>query len=366
MRWSKITRADVKHVLTRVSFSLGVIALAAVALHLLGLDPKTGVLFGAFPNLGDIIATTIENRSREVADNVSKNTALLAKLRKRKNIRTISGGSSIEEEISFQENGNFMFYSGPDLLTIAAQDVITTASYQYRQAACAVVINGLEKIKNNGKERMISLIGARTEVAEQTMVNNLSIGVYSDGTAFGGKQIVGLAAAVPNDPTTGTYGAIDRAAWPFWRPQVVQAAGYTSATISGFMNTLWMKQVRNGEQPDIVVADNLSFGAYLAYLQGLQRFTQAETGDLGFPALKYMTTDIVLDGGVGGAAPANSMWFLNTKYLFYRPVKGKDIVPMTPENRRVPFNQDVEAQLMVWAGQMTMRCSFLQGFFKGF
>jgi hypothetical protein len=320
----------------------------------------------AFPNLSDIIATTIENRSREIANNVSKNTALLAKLRKRKNLRTISGGSEIEEEISFQENGNFMFYSGPDLLTISAQDVLTTASYQYRQAACAVVINGLEKIKNNGKERMINLIDARVEVAEQTMVNNMSIGIYSDGTGYGGKQITGLSAAVPPDPTTGTYGNIDRSAWPFWRSAVVAAAGYTSTTINGFMNTLWLKLIRNGEQPDIVVADNLTFNAYLTYLQSLQRFTQAETGELGFPTLKFMTGDVVLDGGVGGAAPANSMWMLNTKYLFYRPVKGRDMVPLTPESRRVPFNQDVEAQLLAWAGQMTLRCSFLQGFLKGF
>lgn len=349
----------------RLLFAVLSIFGAALVLHFLGAAPE-GALLASFPNLTDIIATSIQNRSREVADNVSKNTALLAKLRKRKNIRTISGGSSIEEEMSFQENGNFMFYSGSDLITISSQDVLTTATYQYRQAACAVTINGLEKIKNSGKERMISLIDARLEVAEQTMVNNISVGVYSDGTGFGGKQLTGLAAAVPNDPTTGVYGSIDRSAWPYWRPQVVQAAGYTSATVNGFMNSLWLKLVRNGEQPDIIAADNLTFNAYLTYLQSLQRFTQAETGELGFPTLKFMTGDVVLDGGIGGAAPPNSMWFLNTKYLFYRPVKGRDMVPMTPDAKRTPFNQDVEAQLLVWAGQMTLRCSFLQGFFKGF
>lgn len=348
----------------RVMVSLALVGVFAFGLHLLGWNPL-GSTLAAFPNLSDIIATTIENRSREIADNVSKNTALLAKLRKRKNIRPISGGSSIMEEISFQENGNFLFYSGYDLLNVAAQDVITSATYQYRQAACAVLISGLEKIQNNGKERMISLIDSRMEVAEQTIVNNLSGGAYSDGTGFGGKQVTGLAAAVPTDPTTGTYGGIDRALWPFWRPQVVAAAGYTSATIGGFMNTLWLKQVRNGEMPDLITADNLTFGAYLAYLQSLQRFTQADVGELGFPALKFMSCDVTLDGGIGGFAPANSMWFLNTKYAFFRPVKGRDIVPLSPD-RRTPFNQDAEAQLMAWAGQFTLRNSFLQGFFKGF
>lgn len=34
----------------------------------------------AFPNVTDIVATTIEKRSRKVADNVTKNNALLLSL----------------------------------------------------------------------------------------------------------------------------------------------------------------------------------------------------------------------------------------------------------------------------------------------
>jgi len=34
----------------------------------------------SFPNVSDIIATTIENRSKRIADNVTKNNAILAKL----------------------------------------------------------------------------------------------------------------------------------------------------------------------------------------------------------------------------------------------------------------------------------------------
>ena len=35
--------------------------------------------------------------------------------------------------------------------------------------------------------------------------------IYSDGTANGGKQITGLATAVPIVTNTGVYGGIDRA-----------------------------------------------------------------------------------------------------------------------------------------------------------
>jgi hypothetical protein len=77
----------------------------------------------AFPNVSDVLATTIENRSRKIADNVTKNNALLTYLDKRGNTKTVSGGSVIFQELSFAENGNAGWYSGYDLLPVAAQDV---------------------------------------------------------------------------------------------------------------------------------------------------------------------------------------------------------------------------------------------------
>ena len=320
----------------------------------------------ANPSYSDVLATTIERRSPKVADNVKRNNAILFKLDKKgKARRPFSGGALILEELAFAENGNFGWYSGYDLLPVAAQDVITAAQFPIKQAACPVMVSGLEKLQNASREKMIDLVEARMQVAETTMRNNMCAALYSDGTGYGGKQLTGLAAAIPPTPTTGTYGGIDRAAWPFWRPQVVSAAGYTSATIQGYLNTLWLSLQRGTDQPDLCVADQLVFGAYLASLQALQRFTQAETGDLGFPTLKYMTMDMVLDGGIGGFAPANSAWMVNTEYLHFRPHEERDFVPLSP-NRRVSINQDAEVEILAWAGNLTVSNSIVQGFFKGY
>ena len=40
----------------------------------------------------DVIATTIQNRSGKLADNVTNNNALLRRLKEKGNVRTISGG----------------------------------------------------------------------------------------------------------------------------------------------------------------------------------------------------------------------------------------------------------------------------------
>jgi len=318
----------------------------------------------AFPNVSDIVATTIQSRSRQIADNVSKNNALLAKLNQRGNIRTISGGNTIFEELSFAENGNAGFYSGYDLLPVAAQDVISAAEFSIKQFAVPVVMSGLEMLQNSGKEAFIDLLEARLNVAEATMMNKLAQSVYSDGTGSSGKEITGLNAAVPADPTTGTYGGIDRATWTFWRSKLYDfsAASVTpgSSTIQGAMNTLWGSLIRGSDRPDLIVLDTNYWGYYLASLQAQQRFTSPETGNLGFPSIKFMDADVVLDGGIGGFCPANTGFMLNTKYLKWRPHKDRNMVPLSP-NRRYAINQDAEVQILAWAGNLTSCGAQFQG-----
>ena len=315
----------------------------------------------SFPNVSDIIATTIENRSKSIADNVTKNNALLSRLEQRGNTKTISGGSVIFQELSYAENGNAGWYSGYDLLPVAAQDVISAAQYDIKQAACPVVISGLEMLQNAGREQMIDLMEGRIGVAESTMANLLAGGVYSDGTANGGKQVTGLDAAVPVDPTTNaTYGGINQQTWTFWRNQVLSGNSETAATIQGRMNTLWASLVRGIDRPDLIVMDNIMWGLYMASLQAQQRFLNASKGTLGFPTIEFMDADVVLDGGIGGFATTKTAYFLNTKYLHWRPHSARNMVPLSP-SKRYAINQDAEVQIIGWAGNLTTSGRKFQG-----
>ena len=72
----------------------------------------------ASPNTSydDIFTTTIESRSRKLADNVTKNNALLSRLNAKGKINPISGGSKILEELEYGE-GDVVWYSGMDKIT---------------------------------------------------------------------------------------------------------------------------------------------------------------------------------------------------------------------------------------------------------
>jgi len=74
-------------------------------------------------------------------------------------------------------------------------------------------------------------------------------------------------------------------------------------------------------------------------------------------SVKFMDADVVLDGGIyngsnGTGAPTGTAYFLNSKYLHYRPHKDRNMVPLSP-NRRYATNQDAEVQIIGWAGNMT-------------
>jgi hypothetical protein len=325
----------------------------------------------ANPNYSDIMATTIESRTRRLADNVTNNNAILQRLSQRGKIKTFSGGTKILQELTFAENSNAGWYSGYDLLPVGVSDVITAAEYDIKQAAVPCIISGLEQLQNAGRERMIDLMEGRMGVAEATMSNLITSGLYSDGTGAGGKELDGLDAALPLDPTAAPYGGIDGATDTFWQNQVedqTAADGLDATKIQGFWNLLWSKLVRGTDQPDLIPCDSTVWNAYIASLQAQQRFSNTQMADAGFTTVKFFTADVVLDGGIyfpSGAtgatgAPGGTAYFLNCDYLFYRPHAARNMVPLSP-NRRYSTNQDAEVQIIGWAGNLCVSGRRMQG-----
>jgi hypothetical protein len=319
----------------------------------------------AVPNLSEIVATTIDNRSRALADNVSKSHALLDRLESRGKAKPADGGRRIVQEIEFGENGTFGWYSGYDTLNISPSEVFSAAEFDWKQAAVAVSISGLEELMNSGEEQFIDLLESRVANAERTMKNQMGLAVYGDGTAAGGKAIGGLALLVADTATSGTVGNINRANWSFWRNQSFSSvtdfgAAATSANINSYMNRVWLTIVRGNEKPDIIMADNNYYRLYWESLLPQQRFTSSKMAEAGFESIKYQSADVVFDGGIGGGAPANHMYFLNTDYIYLRH-HPKRRYSAIGAKQRFSTNQDAVVQLIGWAGNMTLSGGMMQG-----
>lgn len=319
----------------------------------------------AFANssISDIIATNIQSRSGELADNVTNNNALLRRLKERGNVKTFSGGNVILQEIMYTDSAtdNTNSYSGYEVLNVSQNSPISAAQFSITQYAAAVSISGLEMIQNSGKEAIIDLLDGRMQVAEAQLANRISQDIYLDGTGNSGKNITGLAAAVPDAPSTGTYGGINRATWAFWRSVsfsgVANGGAVSASNIQKYMDSVAVQLIRGTDKPDLIVCDNNYYSLYLQSLQAIQRITDGgnSSAGAGFASLKYygagMASDVVLDGGIGNDATANHMWFLNTKYMMFRPHVDRNFVPIGGERQAV--NQDAIVKLIGWAGNLT-------------
>jgi len=317
---------------------------------------------------GDVVTTTLENRSKVLADNITNNNALLSRLREKGKAKPFSGGREIMQELRYAQNQTFMFYSGYEFLNVSLNDTMTAARFPIKQASIAVVLSGLEELQNRSEDEMIDLIEARVDTAEDTFWNQMSAAVYSDGTGWGGKQINGLALLVSKTPTSGVVGGIDRSSQVWWRNVAVNAntdtrGVVTSSNIQSYMNSTTIQLKRNSDGVDLIVADNNYYLAYLNSLQAIQRITDDKgTAGIGFTSLKYYgagkSVDVVLDGGKNGQIPSNTMYFINSDYLFYRPHSARNFKVIGGD--RTNINQDAIVRIMAWAGNMTIANPSLQ------
>ena len=321
----------------------------------------------ASPHLSEIVTTTLRHRNRKLADNMTNNNVLLARLKARGKRKPAAGGESILEELEYDENQTFLWFSGYDPLDVRPSDVMTAAEFDWKEAAVAVTISEREQRMNMGRERMIPLLERRISNAEKTFMNEMSKAIHSDGTGSGGKQLTGLMAAVPANTTVGdsrietaTYGRINRANWTFWRPQhhYVATLDISEETIKSLMIQLWLRLCRNQDKTDLIVSNDNMYRAYWEALQTQQRFTNPNLGKMGFMSLKFDMADVVSDQGVGGPLTANTMYFLNTDYIYFRPHSSSDVVTL---DDRMSVNQAALVKLTYFMGNMTCSNQMLQG-----
>lgn len=307
----------------------------------------------------DVFTVTLENRSKEMADNISKNSALLTRLKEKGKMRPISGGSKILEELEYGE-GDMVWYSGYDTINYTPKQLFTAAEYALKLCAVPVAVSGEELLMNSGESQVMDLLEKRINNAEKTLMNQMSAAIYSDGTGSSGKEIGGLSLLVADDATSGTVGGIDRSVSgnEFWRNQTVSET-LTSSNIRQAMSKLYYKCCRNSDKPDLIVCADDLYSLYDESLTALQRFSDPKMADSGFASLKFKGADVIFDGGQKGYCPEKHMYFLNTDYLYLRTHRDRNMKIIGGD--RMSVNQDALYRIIGWAGNMTMSNAAVQG-----
>ena len=75
--------------------------------------------------------------------------------------------------------------------------------------------------------------------------------------------------------------------------------------------------------------------------------------------LEFMGIPVINGGGYQGIATSTVTRFLNLNHLFFKTASKRNFVPL---KARDSFNQDATVRYLAWAGNMTGRNLFLQGY----
>lgn len=313
--------------------------------------------------LQETFSLALEDRSQGYADLVSNSNVLLYQMKKRGQFKSFSG-PSIRERLLYAESGSYTRYSGYEFLNPSPGELFNDAEFTPKLAAVSVTLSGEDILKNSGSNQILDIMEEHISAAETELQDRFVEDLHSDGTADSGKQIGGLQLVLPTTPSSGTYGGISRASNAIWRTSAYDAnsyfTGYTqvnSTSIRAMFEQIMIERSRGTKGPNLVLCDQNHFMAFSAATVAIQRITdESELGKLGFTALKFYgagkSNDVVLEGGIGSAMPANTTYFIDTSALKFRYHPDRNFVKFG--GKQTPVNQDAIVQHIGFYGEVTM------------
>jgi len=312
-----------------------------------------------------ILSMAVEDRSSSYEDLVSNNNALLAVMR-RKGLWQSYSGPRIRQTLQIAKQVA-QWYSGYDQLLNPAIDLFNDAYFDPKMVVVPIVLSMQEILNNQGENQLEDVLDAYMEAAERSLEDTMDAALYGDGTANGGKQLTGLATAVPIIPANGNYGGIDRNTATIWQTKTYDAHTYSAAigtqvnatTIRPLINAVMTKQSRGRQYADLLIMSPEHYAAYDAATVAIQRQTnETSMGKLGFTALEYIgggkRAEIVLDGGIGSNMPANTTFGLNTDTFRLRYNPSRNFDKLFDGDGQMPIDKDAIAQFVGWMGELCM------------
>lgn len=317
-------------------------------------------------NYGQLLTAATARRSKAIQDIVYNSTPLTRILRDQGRIKTKrAGGPELRIPVEFDKL-QAQWFTGYDKIEITPKELLNSAVFNWSRVVGMFSLTGTELLFTAGEEEVIDLMAFYIDAAEKSVKEEFEVSMVGDGTAAGGRQMVGLGGAIPVIPNAGTYGGVSRVDVANWRTSTFDipngdVSGYTawdSTTARPIIEHIALARSRNGRYADLLIADANSYAPISASFVAHQRLASERLARLGFAGLTYMTpagpVDIVAAGGIGNVMPADTILGIDTQALSIYEFPNQSFVPFHPGNGMRPINQDAVAQGIVWSGQLVL------------
>lgn len=165
-------------------------------------------------NIGQLAATTLDKYQGKMVDNIFKSHALLNHLKNNGGTTTFSGGRKLVAPLMYGTNSTVQTFDGTDTLDTTYQDGIDAAEYDWKFYNASITFTLTDKVKNRGKEQVLSLLKSKVKQAENSLAERINSDLISGTDA---KGLVGLDTLIG---TTTTVGNISGSTNDWWRSYV--------------------------------------------------------------------------------------------------------------------------------------------------
>ena len=298
-------------------------------------------------------------------DQVNINHPLLKKLIAGKQEWT-GGLQYVVEQLRYQNDSNFQSYFGDGQVSYNRKRTLQQAKYTWGSFHDGFGLNE-DELTQNGitltddknsvpteaeKVQLTNLLKENQETLKLGFEENFDLMIHRDGSQSV-TDIPGLDALVSTAPSSGTVGGLAASnAW--WQNYADLTLGTTADEFIDKMEVAWRRCIRiGGSTPDFILAGADFIDAYRAAAgetvnrqitvggaKGNKGGTtvDASTGDGVSTGLYFKGVEIVWDPTFEVLDAADSptvewesrCYFLNTKHLKLRPIKGHWMVPRRP------------------------------------
>lgn len=161
------------------------------------------------------------------------------------------GGHEITNPLTLGRNPNISSYEYYDELPIAQTNEFDTVTYNWSRVAGSVVISDQEEDENRGTAEIFKLMKAKIDVLEESIKEKFSAYLYGSSA---GTDPNGITTLIPDDPTTGTVGNINRANESQWRTSAYDFNGNLDSTnIEEAFDDMLMDLTLKGDKPDLIL-----------------------------------------------------------------------------------------------------------------
>lgn len=268
-------------------------------------------------NFSTLIATTLQNFSNKIMDNVVTNNTLARHLMQSGNLKVVSGGRQFVHQLLYAKNPTFAARTKLGTIDATYTEPITASEWDIKVLSGRIDLATLDVAMNAGsREKLLDFVNVKKLEAEVSMGELLGDQMFTASPAS--VDFDSIPRIISEDPdldtTVGGISGVDNTWWRNYSHNTVVSAFNTTQNGVNAIDTSVNASTFGTMGPKIIITTNAIFTLYMLSLTNNVRYMTsdlAEKGDAAFRHLMYATMPFYADDN----CPTGNLYGIDTDSL---------------------------------------------------